>query len=442
MKKINTTSLLASIAILFFAGSVSAQLVGGSVFLKGNYVEAGICANGDFGAASPPAGYHPHTTSAGGGALGFVADPAMDGWTVGTPPYTGDFFTPGSPFEGWNLQIGSIRAQAQSCMGFAGTGGLTGTNTAYAISGSKKIATWQGSFDSIDIKQETTLDTTALFFSLRITLTNTASVAKNDIYYLRSLDPDNDESWPGGGFNTINKIEYQLPNPSNSTVVSARGLGDPTSYLALGTTDSFAKCLVYTSWPISSTVDLSTLYSGTYTGGGAYYTLGHTDSADLAIGVVFYVNHLAPADSSSDSVSNKTTNQAAIHRHPANQKTFTYYYAFRPDAVDSAIKQLVDTMIHTPDTTTTTTGISNINEGKSVNVYPNPSGDVINITNLDVADQVILIDMMGKATPQNWIINNQPVNTFSLRNVPTGSYILLIQDAGGNMKARVPVRKM
>ena len=38
-------------------------------------------------------------------ALGFVADYGRDGWTVGTPAFSGDYFTPGSPFEGWGVEF-------------------------------------------------------------------------------------------------------------------------------------------------------------------------------------------------------------------------------------------------------------------------------------------------------------------------------------------------
>jgi hypothetical protein len=436
MAKLNTTRLFAFVSFLFLSASASAQLTGGSVFLKGKFVEAGICANGDFGAASPPAGYHPHGTPS---LLGFVADPAMDGWATGTPAYTGDFFTPGSPFEGWNLQIGTARAQAQSCAGFSGASGLAGTNTAYVASGSKVIGTWTGSFDSLTITQETTLDTMALYFSMRITLTNTASTAKNDIYYLRSLDPDNDESWPGGSFSTKNKIEFQLPNASNSTVVSARGLGDTTSYLALGTTDSNAKCLIYSAWPISSTIDLSTIFSGTF--GTAVYAADSVQTGDVAIGLAFHIAHLAALDSASDSVSNKTTNQAAIHKHPANQKSFTYYYAFSRNAVDSATKYLVDTMVHVADTTHTTTGVSNVNENDNITVYPNPAGNVVNITNLLMADEISLYDMMGRPAIEKNTITTSGLNSIPMQNLATGSYIMVVRDGSGHLKARIPIRK-
>lgn len=212
MKSIRFIAAALAAVCTIATSSSRAQMTAGSVFLKGRYVEAGICANGDFGAATPPAGYHPHTSSSGGGSLGFVADPAMDGWATGTPAYVGDYFVPGTPFEGWNLQIGGVRAQAQSCMGFTGTG-LTGANTAYAVSGSKVIGTWEGTFDSMTVRQVTTLDTNA-------------------------------------------------------------------------------RCLVYNSWPISFSVDLYTIYGMSYATCSSLYAAGATNTADVAIGLVFRIPHL------------------------------------------------------------------------------------------------------------------------------------------------------
>jgi len=36
--------------------------------------------------------------------LGFIADYGRDGWNVGSPGWSGDYFTPGSPLEGFLLQ--------------------------------------------------------------------------------------------------------------------------------------------------------------------------------------------------------------------------------------------------------------------------------------------------------------------------------------------------
>lgn len=334
------------------------------------------------------------------------------------------------------MQVDTAKAQSQSCMGFFGSGGLTGANTGYATSGTKVIGTWEGMMDSITIKQETTLDTLDLYFTMRITLTNTASVPKNNIYYMRSVDPDNDQTWPMGSFMTKNTIEYQLPNAANAVVVSARGTGDTTSYVALGTADTNAKCIIYPALSIPVTTDLSTVMDGTYPGG--LFAAGSINTTDQGIGLAFYVNHLAPVDSASDSVAYKTTNAVNHRLHPANQKSFTFFYAFSRRAVDSAIKQLVDTVTHVP---VTPTAVNNINENTVVKVYPNPTHDMINITNLEATDKVIIYDMMGKAINANWMIINSPLNTFSLQNIAKGNYILIVNDANGSLKARVPIRK-
>ena len=92
-------------ALLMLAGiTAEAQIVGANAFMKGNYVEVGVNTCGAYGSnALPPAGYHPTEFS----GLGFVADSDMDGWTTGTPDYCGDYFVPGSPVEGWEIQIGA-----------------------------------------------------------------------------------------------------------------------------------------------------------------------------------------------------------------------------------------------------------------------------------------------------------------------------------------------
>lgn len=437
MKKIQLRLAIALIAGMLGAGNARAQMTGGSVFLKGKYVEAGICANGDFGAATPPAGYHPHLTTAGGGAsLGFVADPAMDGWAVGTPAYVGDYFVPGSPFEGWNLQIGGVRAQAQSCAGFTGTG-LTGANTTYAVSGSKLIGTWIGTFDSMTVKQETTLDTNALYFSMKVTLINNASVPKNDIYYLRSLDPDNDQSWPGGGFTTTNKIEYQQPNAIGASMVSATGATGAITKMSLGTLDTNARCLVYSAWPLVSSTDLSTIYGMSYATSTSLYTAGATNTADVAIGLVFRVPHLAPVDSASDSVGYKTT--STVHLHPANQKSFTYFYAFSQAGADSAIANLIDTatVIVPPPPTV----VNNINNGADIKVYPNPAGSSVNVAGLEATDRLMLIDMMGKVISNDWIVEQKQINTFSMDHIPAGNYVIIVKDEQGRTRRQVPIRK-
>ncbi len=101
---IGSNKRLCSILVsLLFSSLTFGQIVGGESFLMGDYLEVGISSCGSYGTVSQPAGYHGNTT----GGLGFVADADEDGWTTGTPNYCGDYFLPGSPVEGWGVQVGA-----------------------------------------------------------------------------------------------------------------------------------------------------------------------------------------------------------------------------------------------------------------------------------------------------------------------------------------------
>ena len=101
-----------------------AQLVNGCGFLQQNRLEIGIANNGAYGTPeNSPVGYHPNnnplfantynpvtgTYIQNTTALGFVADYDSNGWTAGTPPYFGDYFLPGTPQEGWAVEVGVAR---------------------------------------------------------------------------------------------------------------------------------------------------------------------------------------------------------------------------------------------------------------------------------------------------------------------------------------------
>ena len=225
-----------------------------------------------------------------------------------------------------------------------------------------------------------------------------------------------------------------MPDSLNATVVSAAGLTYTSAYLALGTADTNAKAFIYNSWPLSDTVDISTVFNETMP--GAYFAAGAPAVGDIAIGLAFRVAHLAPADSSSDSTSYRTT--AAAHMHPANSFTFTYFYAFSHAAVDSALKATR----WVPDTTATiTTGITNVNNTPAIRVYPNPSKDAVNITALNATDNITLYDAMGKRINTNWAVKSAGTNSFSLNEIPTGFYLIMVKDATGNVRSNVPFRK-
>jgi gliding motility-associated-like protein len=304
---------LFSIVLLFSSAGVRAQLVGSNAFLQGAYLEIGELPNGSFGTNSSPTVptvptvYHPHsfgTTWTPGGALAEVYDWGHDGWSVGAPNFMGDYTYPGSPFEGWELQIGTGRNQAFQASGAgyaAGSGGcgLAGSVVSYSNVGGRAISNWTGSAGTaaaLQITQETRVDTFASSVVVTTKMKNVSGGVVPQVYYMRSCDPDNDESWTGGGFPTNNTIVHQNEDATHKVMVKAIGMGYPASaYLALATKDCRAKCFIYDSWSLSSGVDLSTTWNGTYS--GATYNLGGTRNGDIAIGLTYNIGDIPAGDS-------------------------------------------------------------------------------------------------------------------------------------------------
>ncbi len=312
MKCNNFTKIILAICLCGAVNATYGQLVNCNVFLQGNYIEVGVNITGAYGTSeSAPSGYHVRPGSSQlqntctsscppvGTALGFVADPDKDGWTVGTPGYYGDYFLPGDPQEGWSLEVNGLQSNSWNTNGQCGssslfTGTLSGSNISYSSTGSQRSTTWQGvNGDNISIKQTTYLDTANVFFTVKVTLKNNSGSTKNNIYYMRTVDPDNDQQLPGGGFVTINKVEYQLPNLINATLVSATGTAYSGAYLGLGTLDCRAKCFYINTATLKPTVSCDSLYNQTTT----TVNYSGTQTNDAGIGLVFSLGNIAAGDS-------------------------------------------------------------------------------------------------------------------------------------------------
>ncbi len=295
---------LSLVVVAGLSGAVAqAQLVSDNIFIKGNFVEIGICPNGAFGTTvDVPAGggFHPRTNTWGEeNRLGFVADPDMDGWEVGTPNYIGDYFYPGSPQEGWDVQVNGVRSQAWRGLGAPGsfTGVLDGENTAVGISGARKFGDWEGTAGNLAIRQRTILDTNKVYFICEVVLKNTGSTPLTEVYYNRTVDPDNEAAMPGCyDFNTTNTVVYQ-PDPTgvgdDKCLVSA---GGPCfeSYLGLGAKDCRAKSYVVVGDGLFPNKPLDEIYDDET----SYLTeKDESNYQDVGIGVVFNIGTLNPGDS-------------------------------------------------------------------------------------------------------------------------------------------------
>ena len=274
---------LFAFALFAFAGITSAQIVGADGFMQGIFVEVGVNECGAYGSGDPaPAGFHP--TEAGG--LGFVADWESDGWDTGSPDYCGDYFVPGSPVEGWQVQVGSDvwTNTDQSCF----TSDVPGSVTDYSFASGIYTTVWEGNIASEDlsITQITTLPEDKLYFVTRILLCNDGDEPLNDVYYKRNLDPDNDQPW-SGDFTTDNVIVYQPPT-DDQALVTSEGLTFGC-FLGIGARDTNAR-VSYGNFATDAGTpqDVWEATAG-YSGSGS-------EVGDIANSISFYVPVINPGE--------------------------------------------------------------------------------------------------------------------------------------------------
>lgn len=277
-------SLLILILVLISVDT-QAQIVGANCFLKGNLVEVGVNTCGAYGSGNPaPAGYHPNVAS----GLGFVADSNEPGWDEGSPwGYCGDYFVPGAPVEGWQIQIGGEvwTNTDQSCSSEE----VPGSVTTYTYAAGLYTAIWEGNVpgEDLTVTQITTLPEDKLYFVTRVLLCNEGDTEIEEIYYNRNVDPDNEAAWDAAGFTTENTIVYQPPVDPDA-LVSA--VSPPMGcYLGMGARDENSRV----SWGAFSTTDGTP--ENSWNGTGPYSDDG-TITEDGATQIAFYIPSILPGE--------------------------------------------------------------------------------------------------------------------------------------------------
>lgn len=317
------------IALIFSATAAHAQLVGTNVFLKGQYLEAGMAKNGTMGTTrNAPAGYH--TRPGGGGfyydpgtctsasvtsGLSSVYDLGHDGWTTGTPTYMGDYTLPGTPFEGWAIQWGTTTnfaffnnySSSTGCSGFyslsSSTTATAGSFTSYSSTGGDKKAIWTGTsaLGSLSIVKEYRLDTLASCMIVTVVFRNTSASPLTNVYYMRTLDADNNAA-ATSTYSTNNTIVYQNDYYHRVfATAAAQGAasvaGSPANRIGLGTKDCRAKCLIYTSWGYATDYQLSNVWSESSVSSIGTSTFTGSNNGDYALGLVYNLGTIAAGDS-------------------------------------------------------------------------------------------------------------------------------------------------
>ncbi len=304
----NFNLLICTAIFLLFGINSRGQLIGGNAFLQGHWLEIGELNNGAFGvcAGLAPASYHPGCAAcAYGNGLAAVYDYGHDGWTVGTPAYYGDYMFPGTPFEGWELQVAGVRTQAMqggigsgysaTCPGNYYGGPMTGSITSYSGAGSSARSYWNGTCSGLTITQETRVDYDASWVVVTTRFYNRTAAPINDIYYLRTTDPDNDQTH-SGSFRTTNTNTFK-DDIDHRVLVSSVGTSYSNAYLGLGTKDCRARGFWYSTWPIPNTEDLAPIWAGGAGSIGANSLLGAFTTNDWGMGLVYNIGTIAASDS-------------------------------------------------------------------------------------------------------------------------------------------------
>lgn len=273
---------------------LSAVVVAGQAYARGSHVQIGIGAGGTFGAAaaSIPSGFADIVGDGRvrNGMLGIIADSDRNGFASGG--YDGDFFTPGLPEEGFSVRIaGSDYSNNTSGSLHQIAGAITGVT----VSATAAIE-WSGFVAGLQVDRTVTLPGDGLFIRMQTTLTNTTATALHDIYWLHTVDPDNDAS-AGAGFATLNTIVAQVASsPDLLAMVTAEqtatgagvaGGGEAAgSSISLLSYDARAKV----SYGGFANRDGAAIYNGV----GVTTATGSSAAADRAISIAFDVGTLAP----------------------------------------------------------------------------------------------------------------------------------------------------
>ena len=395
-------SLLVTIS-LFKAEVLNAQMVGADAYIKGTSVEIGLDGIGGFEGCniitSPPiAGMHPR--SGGTNLFGFVANPHLDSWAT----YDGDFFTPGTPENGWGFEIGTTGgiSGSNNCASAPWGAGtpqdIPGAITSWSYVSPQTSCDWEADYTTgtnLHFKIDYQLQDPDLFYITTISITNNTSSTISDIYYYRNLDPDNNETNAStDGFSTTNTIVSQITSGGINTSVSAT---QATPWSSL-----FEFIAIDPNWVAGYGGFTNRDASDMYTGTGFTQTVGATFFADEAIYLAYKIDSLAPSVT----------------------RTFKFASVFDPGSVTNAVSALNLTTLSTND-------MGSLENG--VKVYPNPFADNTTISigkSVTLSNaEIHIYDVVGKEVK---LISNIQSHEFTIdrNNLANGMYFYKLLNKG------------
>ncbi|MFN0275111.1 MAG: T9SS type A sorting domain-containing protein [Chitinophagales bacterium] len=415
-------------------------------------------------------------------ALGITFDSDMDGWDIGDPTeYWGDVTLPGSPEEGFGIEIdGNSYYNASQ---YLYPNDIPGSMTSWDDSGDTTRAVWEGDIAGVHVKQETLVPDGKLYFYTKVTLTNTGTSDLTDVFYLRNFDPDQEQPW-SWDFVTDNIVHYNFPVDTQA-LVSAEGNTMGGNFAMYGSRDSRSRVShgafftsdanpVSDAWygitPFSSegelegdiALQISYKIDVLTAGSSETFTLAYIFSNDEAIidealaGTKVVVPAIEECVAATDINADEITETTASVEWVAGSPGIEYFVEWRaigtPDwlgAITTDMNYLLSGLMPctyynfrvttlcgdetpSPMGSFKTECVTSVEDatGISAQVYPNPSnGDfMISLTLPSVADATITIaDALGRLIYENKVTGITTYSgNISLGDIASGIYTLKV----------------
>ncbi len=423
--------LFLTILIIVATKESFAQMVGPDAYIKGNNVEIGINGLGGFEGinttiSAPPSGMHPRSATL---FFGFVANPQLNSWAT----FDGDFFTPGTPENGWGIEIGSSATNISNNCNYQND--ISGSITNYTNTGTDISVDWEGNISNLHFLINYTLGINNLYYITTINVTNNGAATIPAVYYYRNVDPDNNEEL-SFDFTTYNTVISQssVPLSLGANVKATQTNPWNSNFEFLSEVD--------TNWRAGfggfSNRDASDMWTGT----GFTQTVGAVNFADEAIFVAYRIQNLAPGATETfkfatifDTVSyqcvysqlaanfpplpNVLTTTPAFSLNTATPSGGIYSGAgvisgntFDPSIAGSGVHSIQYTYTDTNSCSVTVSSLIHVNTPTNIssnenntqfNIFPNPITDNYNLVfeseNYNSA-QIVVYDITGKIVTQ------------------------------------------
>ena len=278
--KIEAATLIANINSNKFQASL--DISQGNAFLYGDNIEVGISPDGAFGSrVVSPAGKFQ------GRILGYISDPSEDGFQHS---YHGDFFIHGYPEEGWAITVnGTNYNNNRNIQYTAASKTVPGSLGNFQTTTTTRKVTWEGSIEGLNITQNFRIYASGLSVIIDVELENTTTETMHDVYYMRTVDPDNNFKTNNSTV-TKNTIIRQGGDGGGAIVIAEQ---DDGSILGLSGEGANSRVtygnIIFQEQVISYRNPLS-VYEGT-----DHLKNSGSHTGDESIGIAFKFDHIYPA---------------------------------------------------------------------------------------------------------------------------------------------------